>query len=317
MATLNNTLRDATVNVSNQISNENAEFYSKTLLKRLIPELKFAKYASKPNGSTVPKKAGDTVSFRRVNSLAVSKTPLTEGVTPDGQNLTVAKITATVAQYGGYVVITDMLETAGLDPMIVEAAEVLGEQAGQTTESIIADVIYAGTSVVRAGGVATRNLVATSIALEDVLAAKAILQKANVKPLANGDYVCFVTIDQAQEIMQWDEWIAANTHIKEGLVTGAIGRLYGIQFIEIAENFVTKYEGEGASNADVYAALMIGRDYFGIIDIEGSAKPKMMIKHASQGGGSDPLEQRNTVGWKNMFVVKRLNESCGVRIETL
>lgn len=120
MATLNNTVQN-TGATSNHLSAENGEFYNKALLKRLIPELKFAKYASKPMVGGIPRKSGDTVSFRRVNSLALNKTPLVEGVTPEGQNLTVAKITATVAQYGGYVVLTDLLDLVGLDPMITEA----------------------------------------------------------------------------------------------------------------------------------------------------------------------------------------------------
>lgn len=316
MATLNNTVQN-TGSTSNHLSAENAEFYSKTLLKRLIPELKFAKYASKPNGSSIPRKAGDTVSFRRVMPLAVNKTQLIEGVTPEGQNLSVNKITATVAQYGQYVVLTDLLDMIGLDPMITEASEVLGEQAGQTTESIIGDIIFAGTSVHRANGVAARVNIATTISVADILAAKAMLQKANVKPLANGDYLMFVPIDVAHDIMQLPDWKTANTYRHDGLVTGAIGRLYGVQFIEISEAFVTKYAGAGASTADVYASLMFGQDYFGIIDIEGSAKPKIMVKDAASGGTADPLEQRSTVGWKNLFTVKRINEACGVRVETL
>lgn len=316
MATLNNTVQNTSA-TSNHLSAENGEFYNKALLKRLIPELKFAKYASKPMVGGIPRKSGDTVSFRRVNSLALNKTPLVEGVTPEGQNLTVTKITATVAQYGGYVVLTDLLDMVGLDPMITEAAEVLGEQAGQSTESIIGDIIFAGTTVHRAGGVAARNLIATTISVADILTAKAMLQKANVRPLANGDYIMFVTIDQAQDIMQLTEWKTANTYRHDGLVTGAIGRLYGVQFIEMSEAFVTKYAAAGASSADVYAGLMMGQDYFGIIDIEGSAKPKILVKDARSGGTADPLEQRSTVGWKNLFTVKRINEACAVRVETL
>lgn len=316
MATLNNTIQNTGV-TSNVLSVENAEFYSKTLLKRLIPELKFAKFASKPNGSSIPQKAGDTVSFRRVLPLAVNKTPLVEGVTPEGLNLSANKITATVAQYGQYVVLTDLLDLIALDPMITEASEVLGEQAGQTTESLIGDIIFAGTSIHRANGVAARINVASTVTVADILAAKAMLQKANVKPLANGDYVMFVPIDVSHDIMQLQDWKDANTHIQTGLITGAIGRLYGVQFMEISEAFVTKYVGLGAAGADVYASLMIGQDYFGIIDIEGSAKPEIMVANSKSGGTSDPLQQRSTVGWKNLFTVKRINEVCGVRVESL
>ncbi|NCD10409.1 MAG: N4-gp56 family major capsid protein [Negativicutes bacterium] len=315
MATLNQTIQDNTA-VSNKLTAEVAEFYSKTLLSRLIPELRFAKYASKPSMTKIPKRAGDKISFRRINSLALVTSALTEGVTPDGQNLSISKIDTTVVQYGGWVSITDLVDMVALDPIITETAEVLGEQAGQSIEKIIADVIFAGSEVLYAGAEAARADVATTISAADILAATAMLKKANVKPLEGGDYVAFVPIKVAHDIMQLDEWVTANTYRHDGLVQGEIGKLYGVRFIEVPENFATVYEdAAGTGTLDVYASLFIGKDYFGIADVEGSAKPEMIVKPL--GSGDDPLNQRATVGWKTLFSVKRMNESCGVRLETL
>lgn len=316
MATLNNTIQNSGA-TSNKLTAENAEFYAKALLSRLIPEQIFSQYATKPSAARVPKRSGDTVSFRRFNSLALVNTPLVEGVTPDGLNLDVSKITATVAQYGAYVTITDLVDMMALDPVLTEASEVLGEQAGQSTEKIIADVIFAGTTLHRAGGVATRLLVNTTITEQDILAAVGMLKKANVKPLANGDYIAFVPIKVAQDVMRLPAWEKANTYRHDGLVSGAIGKLYGVQFKEISELYVTTYAAAGADSKDVYASLFMGTDYFGIPDIEGSAKPQMIVKPHGSGGTDDPLEQRATAGWKNLFTVKRLNEACAVRVETL
>lgn len=300
---------------SNKLTAEAAEFYSKTLLSRLVPEQIFSKYASMPSATRIPKRAGDTISFRKFNSLALVNTPLVEGVTPDGLDLNVGKITATVAQYGAFVRITDLVDMIALDPVLTEASELLGEQAGQSTEKIISDVIFAGTTVHRAAAVATRVLVNTKITEADILTAVGMLKKANVKPLANGDYIAFVPIKVAQDIMTLPAWEKANTYRHDGLVQGAVGKLYGVQFVEISELFVTKYAGAGAGSKDVYASLFMGRDYFGIPDIEGSAKPQMIVK--PHGAGDDPLNQRATAGWKNLFTVKRLNEACAVRVETL
>lgn len=313
MATLNNTIRDNSA-TSNVLTGENNEFYSKTLLSRLLPELKLMKYASKPTGSTIPKRSGDTVSFRRFNALALAKTPLVEGVTPEGQNLSLTKITATVAQYGSYVVITDLVNMMAIDPVLTEAGILLGEQAGQTTESIVSDIIFAGTSVYRAGGVATQLLTATTISEADILAVSAMLKKANVKRFSDGYYHALVPIKVANDIRQLEAWVKANTYRHDGLVSGEVGVLHGIKFIEMTENFVVKYTGAGASGADLYASLFMGQDYFGAPDIEGSAKPQVIVHQA--GGSGDPLNQRATSGWKNLFTVKRLNEACAVRLES-
>ena len=62
--------------------------------------------------------------------------------------------------------------------------------------------------------------------------------------------------------------------------------------------------------------MIIGKDAYGVIDIEGSSKPQTIIKPAGSAGTADPLNQISTVGWKAMFTAKRLNELCMVRIET-
>ena len=311
MATLNQTIQDSGA-TSNKLTAEQAEFYSKVLLKRLIPELPFAKFATKT--ASIPKRAGDTISFRRHASLAKVTTPLTEGVTPDGANLSVSKISATVKQYGNYVVITDLTDTLALDNMKVEAAELLGENAGQSIEAVVGTEIFGGSTVYRSGGVATQLLTATTITNADILHVLGMLKKANVKKI-NGDYIALVPIKVAHDIMQLTEWKAVNTYNHDGQYDGEIGRLYGIRFIEIPEDFVKVYAGQGANGKDVYASLFLGEGYFGMPDVEGSVKPEIFIEEP--GGNADPLHQRMTVGFKNLFAVKRLNESCAVRLETL
>lgn len=311
MATLNQTIRDAGA-TSNVLTAENGVFYSKTLLKRLMPQLVFSKYATKPSGSTIPKRAGDTVSFRTIAPLAVAKTPIVEGVLPEGVGLVVTPITATVLQYGNFIKITDKLDLMAIDPIVTETVELLGENAGQTTESIVGDVIFAGSTIYRAAGVATRLLVNTTVSYADLIACRSMLKKANVKPLANGHYVALVPVKVANDIMGLAEWKAANTYNHDGQVSGSIGTLAGIEFVELSEDFITKYAGLAAGGLDAYASLVMGKDYFGIVDIEGSAKPEIIIKEPT-----DALNLVSSVGWKNLFVAKRLNEACAVRLETL
>ena len=51
-----------------------------------------------------------TVIFRGFNRLALALTPLNEGVTPSGSNLTMNSVTAVLSQYGDFTVITDVAE---------------------------------------------------------------------------------------------------------------------------------------------------------------------------------------------------------------
>ena len=51
--------------------------------------------------------------------------PLTEGVTPDGQSMSVKAITAEVKQYGGYVTLSDLLMLTAIDNNLVQATKLI------------------------------------------------------------------------------------------------------------------------------------------------------------------------------------------------
>ena len=98
-------------------------YYDRNLLERAVPaELHGIFLQSRP----VPKNMGTRINFRRYGSLAVATTPLGEGLTGDGKKMTNTDIYATLKQYGDFVTMSDFLMQTGLDPILVEAGEVLG-----------------------------------------------------------------------------------------------------------------------------------------------------------------------------------------------
>ena len=81
-----------------QIPAEVSAFYDRTLLEKAVPFLTHTRWAQVRD---LPANAGTKViKFRRYTNLTSATTPLMEGVTPVGSQLSVTDITATVAQYG-------------------------------------------------------------------------------------------------------------------------------------------------------------------------------------------------------------------------
>jgi N4-gp56 family major capsid protein len=75
-------------------------FYDRVLLKRALPLLVHDKFGQIRN---IPAKSGTIIKFRRYSSLTVATTPLTEGTTPAGKQLSKTDLTAQVSQYGDFV----------------------------------------------------------------------------------------------------------------------------------------------------------------------------------------------------------------------
>ena len=302
----------ANMNTIGGLSVENKKFYNRTLLKRMLPYLVFLRYGQK---KPLKKGEGDTVSFRRVESLAPATTPLTEGVTPDGSKIQISEVTATVNQYGDYVEITDKLDLVGIDPIITETAEILGEQAGLTIDNVVRDVVCAGTTVQYVNNKTGTAQLGTSdkISYAEIKKAVKTLKNNNVRPLEDGSYVGLIDPDTESDITDDPMWVDVSKYNGgTKILDGEIGKLAGVRFVTTTETLVKV----GANSIPIHCSMIVGKDAYGVVDVENSTdKPTIIVKPFGSSGTEDPLNQRQTQGWKAMFTAVRLNELAMVRIE--
>lgn len=325
------------------LADEWKTYYERTLLERLLPELVHAQFGQKKQ---IPKNNGKTVEFRRFSPLPMASFVLTEGVTPAGQTLSETAITATVAQYGNFLVITDVVSLTSYDNILDEASELLGEQAGEFIDTMVRDVLVAGSNVLfalkvkyNADGQTVRDTAAAPItarnqitnlhafSVDTVRTAKRIMQRNKVKPYkgeksrtGKGEYVCIIHPDTLFDLQSDKKWIDADTYAGDGkgMFTGEVGKAYGVRFVmsELGKTWSGAGAASGGAEAyDVYGTIMLGNNAFGIIDVAGKGKPEFIYKGLGSAGTEDPLNQRQTAGWKVMFTTKILEDYAVLRIE--
>lgn len=304
----------------NALTAEQAEFYQRTMLERLIDNVVFMNYGKKQN---VPKRSGATTSWRRLELPTLSTNAIVEGTTPDALDLTINKINATVKQYGAWTKVSDFLDLTGLDPIITETSQMFGDHAGLSMDQIVRDIVAAGTNVLYAGGKAGRNLVAAGdkITAADIIKMRTILTKNNVKQikLPNGGkgYLAFTHPEVIANIMGLQEWKDQNTYVDvKNREKGIAGQMYGIYFLEATTAPV--FAGAGATGADVYGTIVIGEGAYGIPDVGGSSKPDIIVKN-SNGDSTDtsnPMNLYSTIAWKSVFTAVRLEEKAILRYES-
>ena len=139
-------LFDANTQVTTQqsLTEEMKTFYSDYLIDAAEPELVHDQFAQK---HPIPANGGKTIQFRRFAPLGKALTALTEGVTPDGQSLSMTTVEAAVRQYGGYIQMSDLLLLTAIDNNLTMATKLLGAQAGRTLDTITREVINGGSNV--------------------------------------------------------------------------------------------------------------------------------------------------------------------------
>lgn len=300
----------------NQLTAENAEFYQRAMLERLIDQVVFMKYGKKQN---IPKNSGATTSWRRLELPTLSTTAIVEGTTPDGLDLTINKISATVQQFGAWSKVSDYLDMTGLDPILTELADMFGEHAGLSMDEVVRDIIAAGTNVTYAADATARIEVAAgdTITATNIINLRTQLVKNNAKKikLPNGKmgYLAFTHPDVIANIMALTEWKDQNTYVDTtNRAEGIAGQMYGIYFMEA--NTAPVFTGAGAGGIDVYGTLVIGKDAYGIPDVAGSSKPEMLV---FKGGNTEnPLALYQTAGWKSVFTAVILQQAAIIRFES-
>ena len=307
-------------NTTGTMTNEMKTFYEKRLIDQAEPRLVHDQFA---DYYPVPQNGGKTIEFRKYDSLPKATTPLTEGVTPNGQALNVTTITSDLHQYGGWTPLTDVLQMTAIDNNVVQATRVLASQAGRTMDSITRDVLAGGTNVIYAPkqaadgtetAVTSRKTLDKSCTLTPKLffQAAAQLGAMNADPIGDS-YIAIIHPYAAYDLKTCKEFIEVHKYADpDTMFRGEIGKLGNIRFIETSEAKIWKDETCPTGLA-VFGTLVLGAHAYATTELEGGGL-QHIVKQL--GYGDDPLNQRASVGWKAVKTAERLSEQYMVRIES-
>lgn len=309
------------------ISAEVDAIYQRTLLLRVVGNFVYTKWAQVRD---IQQNAGtNVVRFRRYGNLTAATTALTEGVTPEGSNLSVTNITAQTNQYGDYVTFTDKVLMETQDPLLTETSEILGDQAADTFDQLTRDVLAAGTSVFYANSVAGTDSVAANVSATDYRKIARALRKNKARKITKiikgtdqvgttpirAAYIAIVSPDTHYDLkgLESSGFIPVHKYpASMQPLPDEIGSLDEFRFVETTNAKI--FAGAGDNGKDVHADIILGEQAYGISRISGKAL-EFIYKPLGSAGTGDPLNQRQTAGWKASFVAYRLNESFMYRYE--
>lgn len=223
------------------LSAEMKTYYSDYLIDNASPKLVHDQFAQK---HPIPKNGGKSIEFRKYSPLPKLTTPISEGVTPDGQSLSVSTLTSHTKQYGGYVTLTDTLMLTAIDNNMLQATKLLGTQAGATLDTITREVLNGGTSVQYADSdtINARHLLTGGRAegnhylnVDAIRKAVRFLKTQNAEKIGDS-YVAIIHPDTAYDLMNDPAWQNVKTYCDPtDMYDGEIGKIAGVRFVETTE----------------------------------------------------------------------------------
>ena len=279
------------------IADEFKTYYNDRLIRKARPNLVYAQFAVTV---PLPKGKGKVVEFRGFHELETdaSARKLVEGETPTAQKLKMYTIFAEIEQYGGYIPLTDVVETTAIDNTVNAAIDVLSAQAYVVLDKLIRNAIVSDDEIhdCYAKGVeadAELTVEGHKITVADIRTIVNILKRNNA-PRINGAYPLILHTDVATDLTADEEYKALYRYLKpEKLANGYVGDIAGARIYETTNALITKNSNDVA----VYHCTLIGEGSYGSVKLEGNAL-RTIIKQLGSSGSSDPLDQRGSAGWK-------------------
>lgn len=302
--------------VRSSFSDHIHSFLEKRFLERLVPTLQLMALGQK---KSMPKNGGTVVKFNRWTNPTANTTALGDGVSPDGLTLTSSTLSATLAQYGQFVATSDELSDIAINNTMEDASDLLSYAASLSMDTLCRNELDAnGTQKYAdwANNSSKANVESgtdkmRSDELKYVLKA---MRVANVPTFADGLYRGIVhpymEFDLLSETAASTFVVLASNFIggaKDIAEMGNIGQAFGIKLLRS-----TNIRADAVST-NTYGNIFMGKDAFGVIDIQ-NAGLKTIVKPLGSAGTEDPLNQRATVGYKFWMVAKVLE---ALRVQVL
>ena len=250
---------------------------------------------------------GSSVIFTIFNELAVASTPLTETVDVDPVVMGDTNVTVTLTEYGNTINTTAKLRGTAFLDVDAAAANLIGYNAGNSMDTVVRDVLAAGTNVIYGGGGATLPSSRTTIQTEDIIAANdvrkvtAALRSANVSPWS-GYYIGFIHPDVSYDLRRETgnaSWNAPHVNMDTAnIYQGEIGTFESVRFIETPRTQIRANASNGSGAAgtiDVYDTYVMGRQAlakaYSFVDGNGP------VPSVRRGPVVDSLMRFNPIGW--------------------
>lgn len=307
------------VTTTTQVDPEVGIYFDNILLDRHQPYYVHGYFCQERR---IPQKNSKTAIFRRFDNLSDALTPLSEGVSPNPEQVSKFDITAVVSQYGKVVELSDDVIITVQDQTSNEVADMLAQNMWQTYDAIIRNMLNATAAQIDCLNGVNGNAI-TEITTTDVELAVDYLEQNNAKKLSPNvegtnafgtapvwaAYWMIISTAIRSDVKNLSNFLSTAQYPRQQSVLEAeFGSLDEVRVVKTSVAYV-----DATVSPAVYSNFMFGANAYGRIAIDDQSM-EMIIKPL--GAGQDPLNQRQTMGWKGRLGAVILDDSWVVNLRS-
>lgn len=299
-----------------QVDPEVQIYFDNVLLDRHQPYYVYGYFSQQRR---IPQKNSKQAIFRRFENLADALTPLSEGVTPNPEQVNKFDVTAVVSQYGKVVELTDDVIITVQDETANEVADMLAQNQASSYDKTIRNMLVATASQISCLNGQNGQAV-TEISVPDLELVTDYLLGNNGRRMAPNiegrnmegtapvwqAFWMVISTDLRTNVKQLANFVPTAAYPRQQSVLEAeLGACDEIRIVMTTEAY------KSAANPAIYSNLAFAANGYGTIAIDDQSL-QMIIKPL--GAGEDPLNQRSTMGWKGRLGCVILDDSWVINL---
>lgn len=262
------------------------------------------------------KRKGQTASWLKFTKLAIPSSTLDDSPTWSPETVTDSTVTATLELWGNGVELVEALaETSFLD-LPMEYKKLVGQNAGETINEKVRDILVAGTSVDYANQKANRGSVTSSDTadLDDFLDVVESLEAADA-PKIGDEYVAIISPYVKTRLMKDSAFRESVRYLAKGstMFTGELVSVDGTKFVVTSTAPSLTNSGSASAVSKVEQSIILGDGAYGIARL---LPGDFDVVVTPPGGHGDEYKVKTSIAWKAYLKAVILQQAYLRRLES-
>lgn len=264
----------------------------------------------------VMRRKGQTASWLKFDKLSIPSNTLSDSPTFSPETVTDATVTATLQFWGNGIELVEFLEETSYLDLPDEYKKLLGQNAGETINQKVRDVLVAGTSVNYANAKASRGLLtsADTVDLDDILDTVQSLEVSDA-PMIGDEYVAIISPYVKTRLMKDTAFREATRYLAKdnSLFTGEVANIDGVRFVRTSTAPNVANSGSNNAVANVEQTIILGSGAYGIARL---LPGDFDVVITPPGGHGDEYKVKTAMTWKAYMKAVILQQTYMRRLES-
>src|SRR3990167_135504 len=277
------------------------------------PKLVFPQFGAP---DLIMKRKGQTASWLKFTKLAIPSAVLADVPTFVGETVSDATVSATLQFWGNGVQLAEFLEQTSFLDLPEEYKKLLGQNAGETINQKVRDVLVGGTSTNYANAKASREAVVSTdtIDLDDILNTVESLEVQDA-PMIGDEYIAIISPYVKTRLMKDTAFREATRYLAKdnSIFTGEVANIDGTRFVRTSTAPSVANSGSNSSVANLEQTIILGDGAYGIARL---LPGDFDVIITPPGGHGDEYKVKTSMAWKVYLRAVILQQTYMRRLES-